>query len=151
MSLPRTKLLDTVMNEAFIPALVAYGFVKTASRRYERARPNGGVDVIEVQLGQRSLAGFFCINAFVLHGSGQWPSSPKRLGSGLVALMRVPQIVLFSPLSHLLIPIYWPSLITDSWYRMSQSKIYLRVAFAEIRWLFSLQGLRLFKKADPHA
>lgn len=151
MSLPHTKVFDAVMNEAFIPTLLAHGFAKAAARRYERARPNGGFDVIEVQFGQRSLAGFFCINAYVLRGPNQWPSSQKRLGSGLAALMRVPQIVLFSPLSHLLIPIYWPSLITDSWYRMSESKTYIRAAFAEIRWLFLLQGLRLFKKADSHA
>lgn len=147
----RTKIFDAVMNEAFVPTLVAHGFVKASARRYERARQNGGVDVIEVQLGQRSLAGFFCVNAYVLHCSRQWPSSPKRLGSGLIALMRIPQIILFSPLTHLLIPIYWLSLITDSWFRISKSHICTRAAFGEIRWLFLLQGLRLFKKADSYA
>ena len=138
------------------PLLVGNGFSVSGKRRYERAgRTQATKDIIEIQLGRGRLRGYFCINLCVerqapdIEGNGTKWNKCFRLGSWPHSLNRIPQIVAFSPTLSLLLPVFWVSLFTDSWWRIPKSKIYLRLVMSDVTSLVSSKGFRWF--ASQHA
>jgi hypothetical protein len=142
------KTLDSCINETLLPVLEAHGFKRKSLRIFERQGLSPGtIDVIEIRLGLRSIRGFFAINARIVEeGKEDIPwKVVGRLGTWPFSLMRLPQILLFAPITSFLMPFCWVMLFTDCWWRYSRFKSYTNLAVIDAKWLFIRQALPKFE------
>ena len=150
MKRPALQTLDACIDETLVPVFEANGFKRKSLRRFERQGSSPGTqDVLEVQLGQRAIGGHFCINVKIVEESKNeelWMNT-GRLGTWPFSLLRLPQILVFSPLWSLLLPFFWVMLFTDCWWRYSRFRSYTRLAVLDAKWLFLYQALPRFEAA----
>ena len=148
MKNPALKTLDACIDEILLPALEVHGFKRKSLRRFERhGLTPESTDVIEVKIGKRLVSGHFSVNARIVkneEGDVIW-KIVGRLGSWPFSLLRLPQILMFSPLLFLLIPFLWVMLFTDCWWRYSRFRSYTRLAVLDAKWLFVNQALPRFE------
>ena len=156
MSTGSLKSFDKSLKAYLAPLLAKNGFSTSGNRRYVRAGTAPATkEIIEIQLGRGRLRGYFCVNLCIEHqAAGIKCSGVKwtkcfRLGSWPHSLNRIPQIIAFSPTLSLLLPVFWVSLFTDSWWRIPKSRTYLRLIMSDVTCLISSKGLRWF--ASQHA
>ena len=63
----RVRMLDSAVRGVLAPALEAAGFSADRRRRCFRRARGDCLHIVELQLGQRGLAGRFCVNLGVYH------------------------------------------------------------------------------------
>ena len=136
--------------------LKEHGFLPSGNRRYEREGETKAIkEVIEIQLGRGRLRGCFCINLCLarqppdIEVGNVKREKCFRLGSWPNSLTRIPQVIAFSPVLSIVLPVFWVSLFTDSWWRIPENKIWLRLVMSDVTNLVSTKGLRWF--ACQHA
>lgn len=151
-----SRTLDTALRQAVAPALAAHGFRFDGSRTFRRLSDEGRVaEIVNFQLGQRSLAGRFTVNlgVFVLGdaagvGAGQaneYHCAPaRRARLGLIEPPRFPRLAGLPYLGALFAP-------KDRWWPIAAEPARAPAAVAEALERILGHGLAWFRSVHPAA